>query len=447
MPIINKCNECGNIIPEDLIAYLEKGNQVFCERCGTPFSLKSRKLNKKEIKEDNLISGENKLKAQKILIGITFMNVFLVCYFFFIHKFELNFSGFIIFIFILFLGILEITRGFKLFKKKEYKSQILMVNTIGQKLLRKVLYLPSLEMRIKSEENEIKALKILIAFMYVNFIFVTTYYAATFYLIKNELSNMFYFLIYNIVGFFYLSSSIIILLKVKKLRYRFLKVSIIIQLIFYNSIIFFLFLYNPEVNFILIFLLDASILYLTIKIIKNKYVLMQYLPPKNHICQNCGSKMKERGKLCPKCMALLFERESGLEKGTAKKVEQRFPSDKKYPEPEMIVKKIPEQEETVDKRFEPEVNIKKKTEPEENAEGSGLELLEELSFLKEEKDKKLLEKYLLERFIVVSEQTRNAINNLNLSREEKIDLLKDFAFLSIKEQQNLLDLLVYLTND
>jgi len=222
--------------------------------------------------------------------------------------------------------------------------------------------------------------------MYVNFIFVNFYYSTTFYLMSD------YLLFYIIPGLLYLSSGFIILFKVKKLRYRFLKVITILELIFYNSLMVSLYINGRELNFILVFLLDVSILYLTIKIIKNKYVLMQYLPPKNHNCHNCGSKMKERGKYCPKCMALLFERESGLEEVPIKKLEQRFPSNKKLPEPEMIVEKIPEQEEIVDKKFEPEVNIRKETEPEENAEGSGLELPEELLFLKEENDKKLLER-------------------------------------------------------
>jgi len=137
--------------------------------------------------------------------------------------------------------------------------------------------------------------------------------------------------------------------------------------------------------------------------------------------------MKNHGNYCPRCVALLVERESGLEEVPVQKASHKLPSDKIPPEPGEIVGK------------KPKVG--------ENMVEFDLELLEDLSILKEKKDKKLLKKYLLERFIVVSEQTRNGIDKLNISREEKIDLLKDLAFLTSKEQQILLELLVHLCNN
>ncbi len=311
-----------------------------------------------------------------------------------------------------------------------------MINTIGQVFLRKFLYPSSMEKSLNSNGNEKKALKILIATMYVNFILVNFYYGFTHIFIFVYQISLFLF-IYLIIEILYFSIGLIILLKVRLLGYRFLKVNSIVQAIFYNCTMVLLFIFYPNLNLVLLLLLDVSILYLNIKIIKNEQVLRQYLPPKYHNCHNCGSKMKNHGNYCPKCVTLLVERESGLEEVPVQKAVHKLPSDKISPELEEIIGKKSELEESV----------RKKPKAGENMVEFDLELLEDLSILKEKKDKKLLKKYLLKRFVVVSKQTRNEIDKLNLSREEKIDLLKDLAFLTSKEQQNLLELLVHLCNN
>lgn len=446
MPIKYKCNECGNSLPEDLIDYLEEGNQVFCERCGSSFTLANDKIKKrKDIKKENLISPGNKIKGQKILIGIILLNFFLVIYFFYffgilfnpyvfiIMNFQilnlLKSIGVIIFILILVIGFLEISRGCKLFMKKGYGSQILMVDTIGQVLLRKVLYPPSREENLKSDGNEIEALKILIPFLYMNFFLANFYYSIPFNFMSFILEISFFLFIYIIVYVYHLCVVFIILLNIKKLGYRFLKGSSIVQLIFYNSIILLSTYIHSistylDINFIFIYLfLDIIFIYFTIRITKNKNVLMQYLSPKKRICHRCGSVMKNG--ICPKCVEYLSKGEIESEKVPVEKIELSLSPHKEISEPDMI--------------------IAKESEPEESLPGS--EYFKDLSFIHDEKDKKLLEQYLLERFVVVSERLRKLIDKLNLSREEKIDLLKDFSFLTSREQQNLLDLLVHLCND
>ena len=236
-----------------------------------------------------------------------------------------------------------------------------------------------------------------------------------------------------IIEILYFSIGLIILLKVKLLGYRFLKINSIVQALFYNFIMVLLFIFYPNLNSVLLLFLDACILFLNIKIFKNKQVLTQYLPPKYHKCHKCGSKMKNHGNYCPKCVVLLVERESGLEEMQVQKAVHKIPLDKIPSEPE----------ENVGNGSELEKSVGKKPKSGESKDESDLELLEDLPILKDFKDKKLLKKYLLKRFIVVSEQTRNEIDKLNLTREEKIDLLKDLAFLTSKEQQNLLELLVH----
>ena len=440
MPDKYKCKECGNPFPEDLIDYLGEGNQVFCEKCGSPFILVNDRIKKRKEVKENLISPENLIKGQKILIGIILLNFFLVVYFFvfltilfnpfvFIRIIShylliLKLIGIFIFIFIMVGGFLEIGRGFKLFKNEEYNSQILMVNTIGQVLLRIVLYPPSREENKKSIENEIKVLKILIPVMYVNFFLVNFYYSLPYNNMVFILQIQFFLFIYIIICFFHLSIGFIIFLKVKKLRYRFLKTCSIVQLIFYNIIIV-LSIGNLQSIIIFVLLLDASFLYLTIRIIKNKADFIYYFSPKNRVCHKCGSVMKKGIKNCPKCVEDLSKSKIDSEEVPVKKIEELISSNNYIPEKEVI--------------------IAKRSTPKETPEGS--EYSENLTFVKDEKDKKLLEQYLLERFVVVSKQLRELTNKLNLSREEKIDLLKDFSFLTSIEQQNLLDLLVHLCND
>ncbi len=442
--MVNKynCKECGNSLPQDLIAYLEDGNQVFCERCGSPFTLANDKIKKgKEIKE-TLISPDNIIRGQKILIGIILLNLFLVIYFFlfltilfnpftlfklliFIRiTLPLKYVGVIIFIFIMVIGFLEISRGCKLFMKKEYKSQILMVNTIGQDLLRKVLYPPSTEENIKSNDNEVEALKILIPFMYVNFFLANFYYSLPFNFMSFIFEISIFLFIYIIVYIIHLCIGFIILLKTKRLRYRFLRTSSIVQLIFYNFIIA-LTIFNPRSNFIFIILLDISLFYLSIRIAKNRDVLMQFLPPKYRVCHKCGILIKKNIKTCPKCVEDFSKKKIGSEEIPVKKIEKPISSYTNLPVTEVF--------------------IAKRSEPEENPEG--LQYSENLSFVIEEKDKELLEKYLLKRFVVVPERLRKFIDKLNLLGKDKIDLLKDFSFLASKEQGNLLELLIHLFND
>ena len=441
LPIKYNCKECGQFFPEELNEYLENGNETYCDLCGAPFSIKIVKFNQKtKFKEEDLNSKENVKEAQKMLKVFIFMIFIFVFYFltFTAPMFRLiqgNYIQYIIFLMIIGLGILEIIRAIKLFKKKAYRHRTLKMNTIGQIFLRKLLYPSSKEKSLNSNGNEKKALKILIGTMYVNFILFNFYFSITHNLFFFVYQISIFFLIYLTIEILYFSIGLIILFKVKLLGYRFLKVNSIVQAIIYNCIMVLLFIFEPTpypefglgLYIVLFLLLDARVLYLNIIIIKNKQIFRQFFPPKSHNCHNCGSKMVSHRNFCLKCLALLVERENGLEEAPIQEPFQKPPLDKISPEPEETVRKNPKTGETKEK-FDKV-------------------LLEDLSIFKEKKDKKLLKKYLLERFVVVSKQTRNEIDKLNLSREEKIDLLKDLAFLTSKEQQHLLELLVHLYNN
>jgi hypothetical protein len=397
------------------------------------------KFKKRKEIEENLISPNNLLKSQKILIGIIFLNIFLVIYFFIFltivfnpyvfigishNLFNYKLIGVFIFIFIMAIGFFEITIGIKLLRSRLYRTQILMVNTIGQVLLRKVLYSPSTEEHMDSNENTIKTLKILIPFMYMNFYLANFYFSLPYNHMPFILEIPFLLSIYIIVYIFHLCIGFIILLKANRIRYQFLKISSILQLLFYNVMIA-LSLFNPRSNLILILFSDTILFYITIRIIKNKDVLIQYLSLKNHVCHKNGSKMTKIMKMGPTCEEDLSKSKIDSEEVPIKKVNKKISTNKLI--------------------FEKEGIITKSSEPVEKSEGT--DYLKNLTFLKDEKDQKLLQQYLLEKFVVVSEQLRKSINKLTLSKEEKIELLKDLIFLTRKEQQNLLELLVNLYND
>ena len=239
--------------------------------------------------------------------------------------------------------------------------------------------------------------------------------------------------LFFVIEVLYFNIGLIYLLKAKILGYRSFYLNFLVQSILYNFIMLMSFYIVQVIAFVLLFLLlNIFNIYLNIKIIKNRQILKQYLSSKNHKCQKCGTRIKKNWENCPKCGAFLVERKNSIEEVPIQNVVQRLRSDKIPPEPDKIV----------GKRSELKVIIGNKPEAGENMERFDLELFKDLSILKEEEDKKLLKKYLLERFVVVSKHIRNEIDKLNLSREEKIDLLKDLAFLTSKEQQNLLELLV-----
>ncbi|MFX1388659.1 MAG: hypothetical protein ACFE9Z_01180 [Promethearchaeota archaeon] len=481
-----KCSECGNSFPEDLIDYLKEGNQVFCERCGAPFCIKITKFEQKPDTKENknnyikwtispfifliislifyissfsfqftffgiisiiivsiilvftglrnnklvqLISPENRIKGKKILIGIIILNFILIIYFFYFltiifnpytiitlsHSlFILKFLGVFIFVFILIIGILEIGRGLKLLRIKGYESQVLMLNTVGQDLLREVLYPPSREEEIKLKEKKISALKILIPFMYLNFFLANFYYSLPYNHLEFILEVELLLLIYIIVYIFHLFLGLIILFKAEKLGYQFLKRSSIMQLILFNIIIV-LFIGNPYSNIIVFILLDINLIYLTIRIIKNKEELNYYLTSKNRVFHS--SKVEKGIDLYSSVQDDFSKRKFDSEKFPATKDEKRISS----------YKGILDKEEVITKKFEAEENTER--------------FSEDLLFINDEKDRKIVEKYLLERFVVVSEQVRKFFNELNLTKEEKIEILKEFSFLPSRDQKILLELL------
>ena len=51
------CKECGNVFPEDLHHLIEKNVQIYCEKCGRPFSLEGVQFKEVKLKEKERAKG------------------------------------------------------------------------------------------------------------------------------------------------------------------------------------------------------------------------------------------------------------------------------------------------------------------------------------------------------------------------------------------------------
>jgi DNA-directed RNA polymerase subunit RPC12/RpoP len=56
------CSECGNIFNEELSELIENNVQVFCEKCGAPFTLEKTKFTEKEFKPIKEVSERKRGK-------------------------------------------------------------------------------------------------------------------------------------------------------------------------------------------------------------------------------------------------------------------------------------------------------------------------------------------------------------------------------------------------
>ena len=347
----------------------------------------------------------------------------------------------------LLLDIVIVYMNIKIFKNKQilkqfFSSKIHKCHNCGIKVRKNWNNCPKCAVLLVERENSIEevptqstkvAQRILKGFVIMNLIFLILYLSIYPVLPTSPIIVIFAGFLLLILIF---SIGLIALLKPNLLGYRSLKLNSIVQVIFYNCIMFLWFIFIQGIEFVLLFLLlDIVIIYLNIKIIKNEQIFRQYFSSK---CHKCGTKIRKNWKNCPKCAVLLVERENGVEELPIQNTVQKLRSDKISSGLDKIIGKRSKLKGII---------FGKKPEAGENMEKFDLKFFKDLSFLNEKKDKKILKKYLLERFVFVSNQTRNEIDKLNLLKEEKIDILKDLAFLMSKEQQDLLELLLHLYNN
>jgi hypothetical protein len=125
--------------------------------------------------------------------------------------------------------------------------------------------------------------------------------------------------------------------------------------------------------------------------------------------------------------------------------EERLDSIPSEPKPQIISaeEKIPE-EETEEVKIieeEPEKEIAKDIIPKKKVEDIKLRLHESLLPVKNEKDRKVVKEYFAKIFNIISKDLRKQILELDIPKKERKSLLKELAFLAEEEQLNYLELL------
>ncbi|MFX1375175.1 MAG: hypothetical protein ACFFA0_05130 [Promethearchaeota archaeon] len=100
----------------------------------------------------------------------------------------------------------------------------------------------------------------------------------------------------------------------------------------------------------MLLILDAILLFLNYKIIKNKQFFCQYLPSKYKKSHKCGSKIKIHDNHCPKCLSLLTDKEYGIEEANVQETVNKFPSDKKFAKPVESIEESSELEEDLEQK-------------------------------------------------------------------------------------------------
>jgi len=130
---------------------------------------------------------------------------------------------------------------------------------------------------------------------------------------------------------------------------------------------------------------------------------------------------------------------------TKEKIDDSIPILIKEPqEIEMTKKQVKEIKEHAKKTEKLKKEIEKKPTVEKQIE---LKLHESLLPVKNEKDKELVKHYFTKIFAVLSKELKNQINDLNISKKEKKELLKELAFLTQEEQLKYIESIVDLYQD
>jgi len=117
--------------------------------------------------------------------------------------------------------------------------------------------------------------------------------------------------------------------------------------------------------------------------------------------------------------------------------EEAIPRERKKERPLIKEEERKEEEETEKVVPEPQ-------KPEEKLEEYKLKLHESLLPVKDKKDKKLVTKYFSKIFNILSKDIREQIEDLNLSKKERKEILKELAFLSKEKQIKYIDAIVNL---
>ncbi len=501
------CSECGNVFQSELIESIEEGTQVYCENCGTPFSLEGREFVQREYKQakksfpktfqraDKKRTPREKekhlttlKKAISILNDLSYIPILIVSILVFVGLVEIAFKpgswAFILIRQIAFgtAGLIISLYDKRVIKEKveneDYDNAFLASFCLG--ILGCIIYGSGVIILIKG------------VFMLVYVFYgkesreITIYNTAS--LLKNsflKFSTKFGFIIVilGIHGVFNFSDpSYKDMIRDIMRDFPGINPFIIIAptfiTLFVLSVISLLIhykvkdklLYNPDIDIVdfikvlilgilgtiffaagIFIILEACTLFITFiskpKTGEGEFTKREVSEPaiNPYKRSTTQSQVRERRKepvsieQRVKIREEINQIEDEETKDTEKKEEQ--PGIKET----TPITSTDMREEVQESKQEKEKREKKK--PEEKMEEYKLKLHESLLPVKDKKDKKLVKKYFSKIFSILSKDIKEKVDDLNLSRKEKKEVLKELTFLSREKQVEYIDALVNLYHE
>jgi len=441
------CKECGNVFPEDLHHLIEKNVQIYCEKCGSPFSLEGVQFKEVTFEEKESVktpkerfgeidsSLEPFIKKLNIFAWIPILILSIILLFTGIFTF-LGIFGILISLY----DLIFISRKIKSNKYDEIALDAICMGILGcivfgtgAIILIKgfLIFIEGLMNNQKEDlrfydyglklKNSLNNFSALAGFL----IFLLAFQR----IVTGDITVNGFFIVSLSIALIALFIDLLFKKKIKR-RQRFDIIDSVAMIalgvlgtIFFASGIFILL--KGVIIFFLLF---------------GKPTKIDKIVPSEEIAYSQPRDLRGHIQHVP---AVKEEPEKKYIKTEKKKFE----------EPEELIE-VKKEEEIKEKPIE----IKESKEPKEKKirkvgedietpkpdKGLELKLHESLLPVKNEKDKKLVEDYFLKIFTLLSKDIRRQIMDLNISEDQKRELLKELAFLAKEEQQKYVESIIHL---
>jgi DNA-directed RNA polymerase subunit RPC12/RpoP len=417
------CRNCGNTFPDELSHLIESKTKVYCERCGTPFSIEGIKfrepqleIKKKEEKhkkspEEKSSMLEGIIKALNYISWIPILILSIILLFIPIH-FPMGIAGIII-------SIYDKKYISKRIKEKNYDHIVLdsiclgilggIIFGTGAILILKGVLIFIYEvvnskgqtyyefgLKMKNSLNNFSALGAIIILLYAIDIFIN------FNILPERPMGIF------VISIIFVVSSIIVDLSLKN------KIKVKVKFSITDALILIFF------GIIGLFIAAAGI-FILLKGIVILFLLFGK-PPKikeTEVIEAIPIEDQVKHKRIEKP---IYKERIEKQIYPAKKVDEKEP---KRLTPEEIIE--PKEKSRIDETIEMETRLHDSLLP-----------------IKDEKDKKLVKQYFSKIFTVLSKDIRKQIMDLEIPEKEKKELLKELAYLTKEEQIKYIEAIVNL---
>ncbi len=440
------CRNCGNTFPDELSHLIESKTRVFCERCGSPFTLEGIKFKEPEIQrkekekkprktsEEETSPLESIINVLNIISWIPILIVSIVLLFI-PFRFPMGIAGIMISLY---------DKKFIAKRVKEKRYDRIFVDSIGLGILGCIIFgtgailvlkgvfifiyeisnsqdqtFYEFGLKIKTSLNNFSALGAIIIFLFVINAFIN------FNIFPEFPTGVF------VVSTIFLISAIIVDLRLRskikeKIKFSF---EYALILIFFGIIGLFM---------------GAAGIFILLKGVVILILVFGKPPESKEIEVGEESPIEDKREFKEIEQPAYKERDKELSIPTKKidKEELEIPTSEEVP-----ASKIPKEkpiEKAEDIAFKEQIS-KEKEKPRIDEEiEMETRLHESLLPIKDDKDKKLVKQYFSKIFTVLSKDIRKQIKDLDIPNKEKKDLLQELAYLTKEEQIKYIEAIVNL---